>query len=286
MSIKKAIDSFCLWVEARRRPNTVKCYMGIINRFADFIKEKKIENIGLDDIIKFSKSRAVSDTTIQLEMRVLRQLFLYLEKINKEAPFDPELIPIQNNVESKSYKPVTEQEFKDMLDRADQDEYRFAIRNKLIMRLLYDTGVRVSELVRLEVSDLDMDNQSGRIVCKKNNSPKPLVWSDNTQELIEQYMPLRDRIAKDTDVLILSFSPQNKGESVSKRTIENVVKKYRSHDDIVPHSFRHSLGVRCAEKGYNMNTIKKIMGHKSLSSTEIYMQVNNKMIEDKYKAII
>lgn len=151
-------------------------------------------------------------------------------------------------------------------------------RDRLILRILYRCGLRVSELVNLRIEDIDFTEGMITVRGGKGNKDRVIPVDGDTLDLIEFYMADAEE-----GVLILS----QRGEPLSTRQVERIVKKYAEKADInknvYPHMLRHSFAVHCLKAGMNLRSVQKMLGHSSLTTTQIYLDLTGEDIKRDYE---
>ncbi|RLF48632.1 MAG: hypothetical protein DRN20_04150 [Thermoplasmata archaeon] len=165
------------------------------------------------------------------------------------------------------------EEVKKILDAPERGN----IRDRLILRLLYRCGLRVSELCNLRVEDIDFENEFIIVRDGKGGKDRVVPVDHITLDMIEIYLGDRRE-----GVLILS----RKGGKLSTRQVERLVDKYakkaKIKQRVYPHMLRHSFAVHCLKAGMNLRTVQKMLGHSSLTTTQIYLDLTAEDIKEDY----
>ncbi len=151
-------------------------------------------------------------------------------------------------------------------------------RDRLILRILYRCGLRVSELTSLQIEDIDFDEEMITVRGGKGDKDRIVPVDADTLDLIEFY-----KAGAEEGTLILS----QRGEALSTRQVERLVKKYAKKadlkKDVHPHMLRHSFAVHCLKAGMNLRTVQKMLGHSSLTTTQIYLDLTGEDIKEDYE---
>lgn len=175
---------------------------------------------------------------------------------------------------------VLKDEMDNLLDRVDFPEDFEGMRDKLIIELLYGTGMRLSELIHLKTSDVDHFNQSIKVLGKRNKERIIPLTTDNIR-LIEAYDKVRDHVAADEDWLVMTDS----GKKCYPMLVYRVVQKYLGYISKVykksPHVLRHTYATHLLNNGADLNAVKDLLGHSSLAATQVY--THNSL--DKLKSV-
>ncbi|MFP3872697.1 MAG: site-specific tyrosine recombinase/integron integrase [Candidatus Aenigmatarchaeota archaeon] len=171
-------------------------------------------------------------------------------------------------------KYLKEDEVRKLLNAPEREK----IRDRLILRILYRCGLRVSELTSLRIEDIGFEEGMITVRGGKGDKDRIVPIDDETLDLIQLYK-------KDAEegVLILS----QRGEALSTRQVERLVKKYADKTDIkknvYPHMLRHSFAVHCLKSGMNLRSVQKMLGHSSLTTTQIYLDLTGEDVKRDYE---
>lgn len=170
-------------------------------------------------------------------------------------------------------KYLKEDEVRKLLNAPEREKTR----DRLILRILYRCGLRVSELTSLKIEDIDFDDKMITVRGGKGDKDRVVPIDDETLDLIQLYK-------KDADkgVLILS----QRGEALSTRQVERIVKKYAKkagiEKNVYPHMLRHSFAVHSLKAGMNLRSVQKMLGHSSLTTTQIYLDLTGEDVKKDY----
>lgn len=244
---------------------TVKTYMRHNKIFLEFTK-KEPSQVTEEDIKKYL-AHVVSDEkaaprTVALKKAALKFLYDDLMKkgiVNLKTPKIPKSNP---NVLSK-------EEIKSLIQAASRDKTR------LIMELIYSSGLRVSECVTLKINDLDLDSKIIRVKSGKGNKDRITIMSETVVSELKRYIMT---LGKDEVYLF----PNSTGSNLSVRNIQKLIQKAAARAGIKrkvsPHTLRHSFATHLLEAGTNIRIIQELLGHAQLSTTEIYTHVSKEQI--------
>ncbi len=289
MTIEEALELFIRWGKNDYSDRTLDVYVGYIRKFSKFIGGKDISEVSLfDDLIVYAeklRKQGSADNTVNLTMTALRQLWKFLENATgQKLPFGREVIPIKKGVRVNSHKPIEQKDFNRIVSFFDK--HKKGIRDEAILKTLYSTGVRVSELIALNVSDIDLNNQTIVVITRKRKDlvkKRQVPYTLDTQEAIRFWLNIRKEIAK-SPALFVNFRG---GKRLTTRSIQRIVKdccKSAGLDNIkiTPHSFRHSVGMRSAEAQMYPPFLQDLLGHTSLSSSKVYYNLKNPSLIKEY----
>jgi tyrosine recombinase xerC len=242
-------------------------------------------------------SRQNSTVSINRKKYVLKLFFDYLmeQKVIKESPIPSEsVIKAKSKTTSKlpTYLEIDEiQKINESIRLLYQDEFILS-RNFFIINLFLHTGLRISELVSLDVKDMEKTkkNEFLQIIGKGNKERViPINISQLCEELsdhnslIEKYLDYRKSIKCDDDALFVSKN----GKRLTPRSIQMTLKKIISYSnidkEITPHKLRHTFATHFLRNGANIRIVQEVLGHSSISTTQIYTHSNKEDIIDAMK---
>jgi len=261
--------------------NTIKTYKSILDNFYRFLKDEGT----LDDNISRSFKKYIRH--LKREKKV-SQNYIYLVTIVIKKFFEfhkmDHLKDIKTPKRAKSLpKSLNEDEVKKLIDAVhaigNSKQQKFTkTRDKLILSLLYSTGLRVSELVSLKVNDIDLKDRTIRI-RGKGNKDRIVLFDQKTKKLIKDY--LHERIHESEYLLVNRF-----GRPLTARyvqiTIKNYAKKAGIKKKVTPHILRHSFATHLLKNGVDIRAIQQLLGHSNLSTTQIYTSVDMVTLKNLY----
>ena len=295
MKFSEGLEKYIEWGRQRYSARTLEMYVDHIRRFQKYIKNKDIEEISLvDDVIaycRYLERKQISPSTINLAMISLRQMWKTLvaleRQLNIKVPFLWGVIPVKRGIIPKSHKPVRMEDFRKLLEAANEGKTAFMVaRDTCIFRMLYDTGVRVSELTSLNVSSINEGEQSATVITRKrqdNVKYRQVFWTRETHKALLTYLDIRHHYTG-SDALFVTIT---NGKRISTRWVQRTVKLYCEKagldpTQIKPHGFRHGWGMRAVEAEMYPPYLQAHLGHAHLSSSQVYYNVKNKALEREY----
>ncbi len=257
--------------------NTIKTYSSIIHKFTTYLKnqiaiynEKEFIKYFNSYILYLKQVKNVSQNYIYLVTVVVKK-FLEFNNIHfLDSITTPKRIKSPPNF-------LTQKEVKQLLDSITWDEnsdsdFRIItkLRDKLIVTLLYSSGLRVSELINLSVDNVNFEGKQLSIVGKNNS--RVILLDESTKQLIQKYLEKR---TQKSNYLVVNKS----GNPLTPRYVQLMIKKYGNESGIekkiTPHILRHSYATHLFEQGVNIKIIQQLLGHSNLSTTQIYSQDAN-----------
>jgi site-specific recombinase XerD len=269
--------------------NTVKEYGYNLGMLRRFLKDKPVNEISADDISRFLMEltkRGYKANSIKNVKSCLWTFFLFLEDNGyiKENPMEG--IKEKRKGRGKRTKkkfPVflTSDEVEKLLSAPESSRKKsVGLRDKLVLNLLYSTGIRLGELLCIRVGDVDLQNRTIQIRGKGDKTRTVLI--------------LDKLIGKDTLDLLKNWSNGRTPddllfEGLSPRAVQMAVKTYAQKAGIkkkvTPHKLRHSFATRLISEGVRTETVQRLLGHESITTTQIYAQVTQKATIDELKKL-
>lgn len=292
---KQYINDFKLYIEVEKNfsPHTVKAYMSDILGFTIWLNDRSIEEVNyktIKEYLLFIQKFNYSKTTTARKIASLRTFFRYLyrEKIIETNPASGIHSPKRGKTLPNF---LTEQEIEQILGNI-RIETPAGYRNRTIFELLYATGMRVSELSGLNFGDLNLENNEIRVLGKGNKERIVLVSNKakeflNTYLKTARYMIFKDELKKEYDektpVFINKTGYRLQPQSIRK-SIKEVVEAIKLPKDVTPHVFRHSFATKLLENGADLRIVQELLGHSSISNTQIYTHVSTERLKQAYNS--
>ena len=282
MSIKSFIDY--LQLEKKYSPNTIKAYENDITSFSDYNKNEfdqssinKVDYSQLRSwIVKLVESK-ISNRSINRKISSLNTYYKFLLKIEKIKKN-----PLDNHRALKTKKiiqlPFSEKEVISALDINNFQNSFEGKRDRLIIEMLYSTGIRRIELTDLKIKDIDFSSKRIKVLGKRNKE-RFIPMLESTISLINEYMDYRNELKriKSKDFLFLT----SKGEKIYENLVYRITNKYFEYVSTKvkksPHILRHSFATHLLNNGADLNAVKDLLGHSSLAATQVY---TNRSIEE------
>jgi len=285
----KYIDEFIKYLEKEKRypSTTLNSYKRDLNNYYSYLTLKKINYklINKDEIreyLKYLDNLKYSKSTISRMLSSLRHFYSYLEINNIVNNNNFKLI--RNPKKEKKLPNFLQiDELNKIFDSLDTST-PLGIRNRLIIELLYATGVRVSELTEIKLNNIDISNKEIRIIGK--GSKERIVFFG---EYAEKYLKLylnnsRNKLLKNKTSEYLFIN--NTGTKLTSRGVELIVNKIvedislKHH--ISPHTLRHTFATDMLNNGADLKSVQELLGHSSLSTTQIYTHITSERLRSVY----
>ena len=186
-------------------------------------------------------------------------------------------------IDKKPPEILSEEEIKRLLDQPASHVPK-ELRDKAMIELLYATGIRVSELISLELSDVNL--QLEYVTCRDGHKERTVPFGDTARQALELYLEKsRPRLVEDESSRLLFTNCS--GEPMSRQGFWKIVKYYGKQaglgSDITPHTLRHSFAAHLLGNGADLKSVQELMGHSDISTTQVYMQLSDRKIREVYK---
>lgn len=287
--IKKSFTDY-LFLEKKYSKHTVNAYITDLNSFHDFIKEEfQQENLVEVNyslirswIILLSENNA-ENLTINRKISSLKAFYKFLLK-TKQIEVSPLLKHKALKTPKKIQIPFSEKELDLVINEIKYPEGFDGIRDKLIIDLFYTTGIRRAELINLNVSSVDIQNATIKVLGKRNKEriiPLLPVIVGEIKGYLEQRNALETII--DTENLFLMLKGVKLNETFVYRIINDYFSTVSEKVKKSPHILRHTFATHLLNNGADINSVKELLGHSSLASTQVYTHNSLAELKKVYK---
>lgn len=286
MNINDAIEDFlnyCIF-EKGLSDKTKDSYRNDLIVYRDFLKDKGISDvtkIKSDHIKEFLKERCDEETTtIAHNLTVIKNFHTYLlkEKI------------VNDNVSEFIERPKLKKALPKTLSVEDVDKLLdikldtpFDYRNKAMLELMYGCGLRVSELVNLEINDIDMTNCLIRIMGK-GSKERDIPIGEYSIYYLNKYLEVRGSLLKNKPCNKLFLN--NHGSGMTRqgffKNLKQLLKDKGLNPEVSPHTLRHSFATHLINRGADLRSIQEMLGHSDISTTKIYTRISDEKVIEEY----
>ena len=274
-----------LLIDKKYSNETIDSYMNDLYKYYKYIKQKNlnINDIKRKDIMgytKYLKQNQLSTNSINHNISVLRTFYKFLVISNRFVTDPIEYLEVPR-LRKTLPKVLSYDEVKSLLDIDLLNKYSY--RNKAMLELMYATGLRVSELVNLKLNDIDLEMDLLRTIGK-GSKERIIPIGDYAIYCVKIYISeYRNQLLKEnTDYVFLN----NHGKKLSRQSFYKLVKelaiKKNIKTEFSPHTLRHSFATHLLDRGADIVSIKEMLGHSSLSTTQIYTHISNQKLKDEY----
>ena len=286
-----SIESFMLTLEKERNfsLHTIKAYKNDLNRFNYFLNNtlsrKKLAKINRNDIRKFlaeEYDNGYSSKTVARRLATIKSYFKYLVKT--ELIQENISIHINSPKVPKKLPNFVDKNLIDTLMKTPSLDTHIGIRDKAVLELFYSTGMRLSELVNMNIGDFEINKKLIRVIGK-GNKERMIPYGRTAESAIKNYLKIRNLSLKPAFANKPLFVNSSE-KLISKRTIQrrmnNYIKIVADGKRIGPHLLRHTFATHLLDNGADIRAVKDLLGHSSLNSTQIYTHVSIEKLKKDY----
>ena len=274
--LRSFLDS--LYIEKGLSKNTVSSYKNDISSFSSWCDKEhldrlKITDLDLNNYISTLFSIGLKSSSINRKISSIKHFYLFLlkKKVIKNSPADEITTPKQEKYLLTS---MSEDEVESLLG-SPKSSIKIERRDKAMIEILYATGMRISELVNLKLTDIDF-NRSVLKVFGKGSKERLVPYGEKAAEALRIY--LEDRKKLDSKDVFLS----NRGTRITRgafwQRIKIYIKRENLKSSISPHTLRHAFATHLLNRGADLRSVQILLGHSDLSTTQIYTHIAKKRL--------
>lgn len=277
MLLKEAIEKYEKYVEVTRSKGTLNYFRGKKGIIVQYLGDMPCDTINRDVILEFiisqrQRNNNISNKTLNKYIQTLKQVLAYSCSINLEFEKLPEI--------KKVIEIVPESIISRVFEYYKNNQSNLILqRNYIMFRLFNETGLRLNELINLQVNDFDFKSLTILVKKTKTNNERYVFYSQETNLLLNKYLMM----SKLSKYVFIDFAT---GEILKHYTIESIAqrlkKKLDINQSISPHKWRHTFATRFVKRNGNMEVLRQIMGHTSLKTTQKYLHINKETLHEEY----
>ena len=272
--------------EKKASANTLSSYLRDVRQFSAWLEGQDLDvsqatQGDIKSYVKYLRARGKSEATVVRSVASLKSFYSYLVacqvlSVNPAKGYTP------SKIERKLPQILTSKEVDLFLEQPDGSDAK-GCRDKAMLELLYATGIRVSELIALDVQDVNL--AVGFIRCESHGKERMIpLYKAAIRALAAYINEVRPQLLERPEELALFVNLS--GERMSRQGFWKIVKYYQEKagidKDITPHTLRHSFAAHLLENGADLKSIQEMLGHADISSTQIYTQLVNQKLKDVY----
>ena len=283
------LEQFLSYMEFEKgySKNTIKGYEENIEYFFQFLEDKKYTNIKKIDyniIRQFLTElyhHRYSKTTIARYISSLRSFFKFLNK--EEIIEDNPMVLISNpKLDKRLPNILNYEQVEEIIQKPSQDT-PLGIRDACMFELLYSTGIRVSELVGIQLSDLHLGRHQIKILGK-GKKERYVLFGTTCLELLNHYLNIREELlkGKTNSFLFLDAHGNPLTTNGVRYRLKGYVKTCDFKTKVSPHMFRHTFATDMLNEGADLKTVQELLGHENLSTTQVYTHISNERLRRVY----
>lgn len=284
-----------LSVEKGASGNTIAAYRNDLGQLQEFLAAKKNgsgiqwANVVQEEVLEyilFLKSQTYAEATVARKVAAVKSFFGFLqaEGAVKTNPTEQLASP---KVGKMLPKPLTVQEIDELLEQPNRRNTPEAKRDRAMLELMYATGLRVTELVSLDLQDVQLEGEKPyvRLLGKGNRERQIPLLEQPVQEINDYIRFARTRLVGERDETALFVN--RRGERLTRQGFWLILKGYAEDAGILgrvtPHTLRHSFATHMLRGGMDIHKVQEILGHANISTTQVYTQVSREHIREAYE---
>ncbi len=287
--MQKQIKNFLDFIENDKKvsQNTLQSYRRDIMQYSAYIEDNKINYLKIDekgirDYLKYMNDIGKKSSTISRSLASIRSFYQYLLRV-KKIKKDPTEGIQSPKIEKRVPSVLTSQEVELLLEQPKNVDLK-GIRDKAMLEFAYATGMKVTEIISLNLEDVNLEE--GYVVCKGRERTRNIPLGSLSIKALKDYIEnSRNILIKDENVKALFVNTN--GQRLTRQGFWKIVKYYKEQahisKDITPHILRHSFATHLLQNGADLKAIQTMLGHSDISSTQIYMQFQDATIQNIYK---
>ena len=273
--------------ERNSSDNTIASYMRDMRQLSEFLDAHDLPNLldagekELNIYLDFLRRSGKSPATVTRHIATMKRFYQYFFAAG-EIIQNPAASLVGEKTEKKLPQILTSKEVELLLEQPECTDAK-GYRDRAMLELLYATGIRVTELISLNVSDVSL--AVGVIRCRKKDKERVIPLYPKAVKALAEYMEfIRPQMIATPDEQSLFVNVN--GERMTRQGFWKIVKTYQAkahiEKDITPHTLRHSFAAHLLENGADLRSIQEMLGHLDLSSTQIYAHIVKKQLKDVY----
>ena len=287
--MEKQIKQFLEFLQNEKRVsnNTLQSYSRDIHQYESYLSQNrinyvKVDNKVINEYLKYLQQNGKKTSTISRSLASIRSFYQYLMRV-KKIKHDPTENIQSPKVEKRVPSVLTSEEVEKLLSQPKDVDLK-GTRDKAMLEVAYATGMRVTEIISLNVDDVDLD--SGFISCKSANRQRNIPLGSISIAALREYIrDARPIMIKNDDETSLFVNVN--GKRLTRQGFWKIVKYYKEQahieKDITPHILRHSFATHLLQNGAELKAIQTMLGHSDISSTQVYTQFQDEGLKDIYK---
>lgn len=287
--MQRVVEGFIQYIHDVKKAsvNTELSYKRDLGKVCDYLTAHGVTSFAdvreahLEGYMSYLEENHFSAATISRNVASVKALYHYMlrEGIVTE---DVSAVLRSPKIEKKLPEIMSTQEVVRLLEQPSGDSLK-EIRDKAMLELLYATGIRVTELISLKITDVNIGMNF--IMCRDGNKERVVPFGNMAKQAMVRYIDqARDAMMEGelSDVLFVNCSGQPMSRQGFWKLIKHYAKKAGIEADITPHTLRHSFAAHLVENGADLRSVQEMLGHSDISTTQIYANLNHKRLREVY----
>lgn len=287
-SARKAVTRFLQSLRERNASaHTIKAYTGDLEKFAVYVQQldwKNVDHRSIRGFLSQLYEHGLSKTSVARALAAVRSLYRWAAREGLVKHNPASLVSTPRLPKTLPRVPTIE-EMNSVLDGTLPELASWPERDRLIFELLYGCGIRNSELVGIDVGDVNLYGET-ILVRGKGRKERYVPFGDAVRSAVEQYLPSRQQKLAEQKQASGALLVSLRGTRLTTRSVGRIVKRIAVakglSSDVHPHTLRHAFGTHLLEEGADLRAIQEILGHERLSTTQRYTQLSMKHVLEVY----
>ena len=287
--MEKQLNLFFGFLENEKKvsANTLQSYKRDLKQFEKYIEQSgedysKVTDEGIKEYIKYMQEIGKKPSTISRGLASIRSFYQYEAK-NKNVESDPTEGIQSPKIEKRVPSVLTSKEVALLLEQPQNIDLK-GIRDKAMLEFAYATGMRVTEIISLNVADVNLE--TGYVTCKNGKKERTVPIGNMSLKALKEYISnARKTMIKDENEKALFVNVN--GQRLTRQGFWKIIKYYKEQahieKEITPHVLRHSFATHLLQNGADLKSIQTMLGHSDILSTQIYMQFQDETLKNIYK---
>lgn len=287
--MEKQLKQFLEFLEEGKKlsNNTLQSYKRDLTQFEAYLNENnksynKLKTEDIRDYIQYLHENGKKASTISRNLASIRSFYQYEVK-NRKVKVDPTEGIQSPKIEKRVPSVLTSKEVELLLNQPKNVDLK-GIRDKAMLEFAYATGMRVTEIISLDIDDVNLEE--GYVVCKTGEKQRTIPLGTMSLKALKDYIEnAREYLIKDENEKSLFVNIN--GKRLTRQGFWKIIKYYKEQahitKDITPHVLRHSFATHLLQNGADLKAIQSMLGHSDISSTQVYMQFQNEGIKNVYR---
>ena len=267
--------------------NTLQSYRRDIEQYEKYVSDNKINYLKVTEetileYMEYLREENKKESTISRSLASIRSFYQYLIRV-KKIKKDPTMTIESPKINKRTPNILTSKEVELLLDQPKDVDLK-GTRDKAMLEFAYATGMRVTEMIFLDIDDVKLDE--GYVVCRGRSKSRNIPLGSMSLKALKEYIDdARPYLIRDESEEALFVNVN--GTRLTRQGFWKIVKYYKEQahieKDITPHVLRHSFATHLLQNGADLKAIQTMLGHSDISSTQVYMQFQDPGIKNEYK---
>ncbi len=287
--MEKQIQLFLEFIQKDKKlsDNTLQSYKRDICQFSQYLDHNQLDYLKLEekdikDYLKYLTVVGKKASTVSRSLASIRSFYQFGVK-NKKVEADPTGKIQSPKIEKRTPSVLTSQEVELLLEQPKSVDLK-GTRDKAMLELAYATGMRVTEIISLDIDDVNVEE--GYVICRTGPKQRNIPLGSMSLKALKEYIErAREILIKDETVRALFVNIN--GQRLTRQGFWKIVKYYKEQahisKEITPHVLRHSFATHLLQNGADLKAIQTMLGHSDISSTQVYMQFQEEGLKNVYR---